>query len=68
MKAAYEKIESKGKLVWAVADTYREARMLASKRATSKSGVRVPPDYFDVCDARDDWGKKCTTSPLVVVS
>ena len=58
MKAAYELIGPKTKLVWAVANTCREALILASKRATSFHGEKVPPDHFKTCDAKSGWVKK----------
>jgi len=61
MKAAYERIDKDGKkkIIWAVADTYREARLLASKRATGHYGEKVAPEYFMVCEAMQGWDKKC---------
>ena len=58
MKAAYELIGPKTKLVWAVASTCREALILASKRASKVHGDKVPPDHFKTCDAKSGWVKK----------
>jgi len=64
MKAAFEQIgpndglDRGAKLVWAVANTCREALILASKRATSFHSEKVPPDHFKTCDAKSGWVKK----------
>ena len=59
MKAAYELIGPKTKLVWAVANTCREALILASKRESKVLGEKVPPDHFKTFDAKSGWAEKC---------
>lgn len=58
MIAAYEKI-GHSRLVWAVAKTDHDARILASNRHERILEERPPTIYWDVCDADPKWEKKC---------
>ena len=57
MKAAYEWIGA-NKLVWAIGKNDREARRVASKRATTFHEEKIFGSYFEVCDATKEMADR----------